>query len=35
VLLFSALTVHRALPNVTESQLRIAVNFRYEPSENP
>jgi len=31
VLLFSALTVHRALPNVTADQLRVSVDYRYRP----
>jgi hypothetical protein len=31
VVLFSALTVHRALPNLTAEQLRVSVDFRYEP----
>ncbi|HUS33673.1 MAG TPA: phytanoyl-CoA dioxygenase family protein [Kofleriaceae bacterium] len=32
VILFSALTVHRALPNVTANRLRVSVDFRYEPT---
>lgn len=31
VLLFSALTLHRALPNVSADRLRVSVDFRYEP----
>jgi Phytanoyl-CoA dioxygenase (PhyH) len=31
VILFSSLTVHRALPNITSDQLRISVDFRYRP----
>lgn len=32
VLLFSALTVHRALPNVTADRLRVSVDYRYRPT---
>jgi ectoine hydroxylase-related dioxygenase (phytanoyl-CoA dioxygenase family) len=32
VLFFSALTVHRALPNVTADQLRVSVDYRYRPA---
>ncbi len=32
VILFSALTVHCALPNVTADQLRVSVDFRYRPA---
>lgn len=32
VIFFSALTVHRALPNVTTDQLRISVDYRYRPA---
>ncbi|KAB2887507.1 MAG: phytanoyl-CoA dioxygenase family protein, partial [Kofleriaceae bacterium] len=31
VLFFSALTIHRALPNVTADQLRVSVDYRYRP----
>lgn len=31
VILFSALTVHRALPNVTADRLRVSVDYRYRP----
>jgi hypothetical protein len=31
VLLFSALTVHGALPNLTGDQLRVSVDYRYRP----
>jgi ectoine hydroxylase-related dioxygenase (phytanoyl-CoA dioxygenase family) len=32
VIFFSALTVHRALPNVTTDQLRVSVDYRYRRS---
>jgi ectoine hydroxylase-related dioxygenase (phytanoyl-CoA dioxygenase family) len=32
VVLFSALTVHRALDNVTSDRLRVSVDFRYRPA---
>jgi hypothetical protein len=32
VLAFSALTVHRAAPNLTADRLRLSVDFRYEPA---
>ncbi len=32
VILFSSLTVHCALPNITADQLRVSVDFRYRPS---
>jgi hypothetical protein len=32
VLLFSSLTMHRALPNVTPDRLRVSVDFRYRPA---
>ena len=32
VIVFSALTVHRALPNVTADQLRVSVDYRYRPA---
>jgi ectoine hydroxylase-related dioxygenase (phytanoyl-CoA dioxygenase family) len=32
VIVFSALTVHRALPNVTTDQLRVSVDYRYRPA---
>jgi hypothetical protein len=32
VLLFSALTVHAALPNVTADQLRVSMTYRYRPA---
>jgi hypothetical protein len=35
VLLFNCLTVHRALPNVTVDQLRVSVDFRYQPMSEP
>ncbi|HEX3759249.1 MAG TPA: phytanoyl-CoA dioxygenase family protein, partial [Kofleriaceae bacterium] len=31
VVLFSALTVHRALDNVTADRLRVSVDYRYRP----
>lgn len=31
VLFFSALTIHRALPNITADQLRVSVDYRYRP----
>jgi hypothetical protein len=31
VLLFSALTVHCALPNRTADRLRVSVDYRYRP----
>ena len=35
VLVFSALTVHRALPNVTADRLRVSVDYRYRPAGAP
>ena len=32
VIVFSALTVHCALPNVTADQLRVSVDYRYRPT---
>jgi hypothetical protein len=32
VVLFSALTVHRALDNITADRLRVSVDFRYRPA---
>jgi hypothetical protein len=32
ILLFSALTLHRALPNLSMDRLRVSVDFRYEPA---
>ena len=31
VIIFSSLTVHRALPNVTADRLRVSVDYRYRP----
>ena len=31
VIVFSAMTVHRALPNLTADQLRVSVDYRYRP----
>ena len=31
VLLFSCMTIHRALPNVTADRLRMSVDYRYRP----
>jgi ectoine hydroxylase-related dioxygenase (phytanoyl-CoA dioxygenase family) len=33
VIVFSALTVHRALPNMTADRLRVSVDFRYRPGQ--
>ncbi len=35
VLLFPALTVHRALPNRHPSRMRLSVDFRYQPAGEP
>jgi hypothetical protein len=35
VLLFNALTVHRARPNVTTERLRVSADFRYQPMSEP
>jgi len=32
VLLFNALTVHRALPNLTANRIRLSADFRYQPA---
>jgi len=34
VIAFSALTVHRALPNVTADRLRVSVTYRYRPGDD-
>ncbi|HET7558997.1 MAG TPA: phytanoyl-CoA dioxygenase family protein [Limnochordia bacterium] len=35
VLIFSALTAHRAFPNVTADRLRLSCDFRYQPVNEP
>jgi hypothetical protein len=35
VVLFSALTVHRALDNATADRLRVSVDYRYRPGPSP
>ena len=34
-ILFNCLTVHRALPNVTRNQVRLSVDYRYQPANEP
>ena len=34
-ILFNCLTVHRALPNVTPDRVRISVDYRYQPADEP
>jgi hypothetical protein len=34
-ILFHSLTVHKALPNTTEDQIRLSVDFRYQPLSHP
>jgi ectoine hydroxylase-related dioxygenase (phytanoyl-CoA dioxygenase family) len=34
-ILFNCLTVHCALPNVTRSRVRLSVDYRYQPAEEP
>lgn len=35
VILFHSLTVHKALPNSTSVQIRLSVDFRYQPLSHP
>ncbi len=35
VVVFHSLTVHKALPNITEEQIRLSVDFRYQPLSHP
>ena len=35
VLLFHSLTVHKALPNLTNDRLRLSTDFRYQPVSEP
>ena len=35
VVLFHCMTVHRALPNVTADSLRISMDMRYQPADQP
>jgi hypothetical protein len=34
-ILFNCLTVHRALPNLTRNRVRISVDYRYQPADEP
>jgi ectoine hydroxylase-related dioxygenase (phytanoyl-CoA dioxygenase family) len=34
-ILFNCLTVHRALPNVTRDRVRLSVDYRYQPANEP
>src|SRR6185436_19663466 len=34
-ILFNCLTVHRALPNVTRHHVRLSVDYRYQPANEP
>ena len=34
-ILFNSLTVHRALPNVTRDRVRLSVDYRYQPANEP
>ena len=34
-ILFNCLTVHCALPNVTRNQVRLSVDYRYQPANEP
>jgi len=34
-ILFNCLTVHRALPNVTRDLVRLSVDYRYQPANEP
>ena len=34
-ILFNCLTVHRALPNVTRDHVRLSVDYRYQPADEP
>lgn len=35
MLIFHSMTVHKALPNVTEERLRLSVDYRYQPASEP
>lgn len=35
VVVFHSLTVHKALPNLAEEQIRLSVDFRYQPLSHP
>jgi len=35
VLMFHSHTVHKALPNLTQNQLRLSADFRYQPASHP
>ncbi len=34
-ILFNCLTVHRALPNLTRDRVRLSVDYRYQPADEP
>jgi ectoine hydroxylase-related dioxygenase (phytanoyl-CoA dioxygenase family) len=34
-ILFNCLTVHRALPNLTHNRVRLSVDYRYQPADEP
>jgi ectoine hydroxylase-related dioxygenase (phytanoyl-CoA dioxygenase family) len=34
-IVFNCLTVHRALPNVTRDRVRLSVDYRYQPANEP
>jgi len=35
VLVFHSLTVHKSIPNLTENQIRLSVDYRYQPPSLP
>jgi hypothetical protein len=35
VVIFHCMTVHRALPNLTEDRLRMSMDMRYQPADHP